>query len=41
MYEEEQRLNMSEKKEVIPRHKSISIHYYKKEHEDEELEEKA
>jgi hypothetical protein len=34
MYEKEQRFNMSKKEEVVPRYKSISLPYYKKEHED-------
>jgi len=38
---EEQRLNMLEKEEVVPRYKSTSPPYYQEEHEDEELEKKS
>jgi hypothetical protein len=41
MYEEEQRFNMSKKEEVVSRYKLASPPYYRKEHEDEELEERA
>jgi hypothetical protein len=38
---EEQRLNRSQREEVVPRYKWVSPLYYKKEHENEELEKKA
>jgi hypothetical protein len=38
---EEQRLNMLEKEEVVPRYKSTSPPYYQEEHEDEELEKRV
>jgi hypothetical protein len=41
MYEKEHRLNMLEKEEVVPRYKLASPPYYRKGHQDEELEEKA
>jgi hypothetical protein len=41
IHEEEQRLNMSEREEVIPRYKYVSPPCYQEEHEDEELEKKA
>jgi hypothetical protein len=41
MYEEEQKFNKSKKKEVIPRYRSASPPYYKKEHWDEKFEKKA
>jgi hypothetical protein len=41
IYEKEQRLNRLEREEVVPTYKFASPPYYQKEHEDEELEEKA
>jgi hypothetical protein len=41
IYEEEQRFNMLEKEEVIPRYRSTSCPYYRKDHENEEFERRA
>jgi hypothetical protein len=38
IYEEEQRFNMLEREEVVPRYKFISFPYYQKDHENEEFE---
>ncbi len=38
MYEEEQRLNMSKRQEIVPRHKFVSPPYYWKDHENEKFE---
>jgi hypothetical protein len=41
IYEKEQRFNMSEKEDVAPRYRSTSPLYYRKDHENEEFEQKA
>ncbi len=41
IHEEEHRLNMSKREEVILRYIFASLPYYRKEHEDEELEERT
>ncbi len=41
IYEEEHRLNMSEREEVVPRYISTSPPYYRKDHENEEFEQRA
>jgi len=38
IYEEEQRFNMLEREEVVPRYKFTSFPYYQKDHENEEFE---
>jgi hypothetical protein len=38
IYEEEQIFNMLEREEVVPRYKSTSFLYYRKDHENEEFE---
>jgi hypothetical protein len=40
MYEEEQRLNKSEREEIVPRYRSTSLPYYQKDHENVEFEQK-
>ncbi len=41
IHEEEQRLNMSEREEVVPRYKTTSPPYYWGEHEDEKFEQRV
>jgi hypothetical protein len=41
IYEEKQRLHMLEREEVVPRYISTSLRYYRKDHENEEFEQKA
>jgi hypothetical protein len=41
IYEEEHKFNRLKKEEIVPRYRSISPPYYRKDHENEECEQKA
>ncbi len=41
MYEEEQKVNMLEKEEIVSKYRFVSLPYYRKDHENEEFEQRA